>query len=385
MTEGERHEGAPDDPFEIVQLVRRAGRHGGTSGVAFALQQAFDHAGVRNRTVTLQDFGPGARVLQALFRGRVRLLVEVVYFSLAATLWMALRGRNTVVINHGDPVGGEIFVNHGLHRALVARNPAILFRNPLHGFLFLREGWRHAMRAYDVVVCLSGGGTDELRRLHPRTRKAEVVVINNGVDAERFSPRAGYAERLPDVFRLIFVGHEFDRKGLRFVLDALQRLPEHVHLTVVGGSPGQVAAARESAAAGGVLGRVAFLGFRDDVPDLMRRADLFVLPSLSEAWPLVALEAMASGVPVLLSDIVAAPDLVGDGIGGVLIERNGEDIAREVLALLADPSRYLRLRRGAVEKASRYRWSEIARQYLHLCRTVYARRSVDAETPPSSA
>lgn len=136
-----------------------------------------------------------------------------------------------------------------------------------------------------------------------------VVHIDNGVDLPPAAPPTG------PVRNLLFVGLLVERKGVHLLLDALARarhtLPEDVTLTVVGDGP-ERAALQARAAATGLDGRVRFLGFRDDVPDLLARADGFVLPSLLEQQPLVLLEALGAGLPVLATDVGGVRDLVGD-------------------------------------------------------------------------
>ena len=100
----------------------------------------------------------------------------------------------------------------------------------------------------------------------------------------------------PETFALLFVGElVVPRKGLRTVLEAMQQLPETVHLFVVGdGSP-----AAYGAALRGIEARAHFLGFRSDVHDLYAAMDCFTYPTRYDACCLVVLEALASGLPVI--------------------------------------------------------------------------------------
>ncbi len=356
--------------LEIVQVVRRLHPHGGVGGVAYALDAAFRAQGVATRTLTLGDLArrPAARAS----RGRWGRAAEVVGFTVLATRAVQrLRAAGSVTLVHGDALGGDIYVDHGLHKALLARRPWLLL-HPLHAFIWAREELRHAFGTYARLVCLSGAGEAALRRAYPRARAAEVARLPNGVDLERFRPDPARMGRSldPADARLVFVGHEFGRKGLRHVLDALPLLPSGVRLTVVG--DGGVTRARRRAERLGVADRVELLGPRRDVADILRRGDLLVLPSLYEAFPLVALEAMASGVPVLLGDFPGANEIMGDG--GRLAARSGVAIAEAVQALIDDPQAFVRLRRSALQHAQGFAWSEIARGYVGLAEAVRSAR-----------
>jgi glycosyltransferase involved in cell wall biosynthesis len=85
---------------------------------------------------------------------------------------------------------------------------------------------------------------------------------------------------------------------------------------------------------------VTFLGFREDVPEILRDSDLFVLSSLSEGLPLVTLEAMSAGTPVVATRCGGQLELVRDGVSGVLVPPGDANaLADSILGLLNDPAR----------------------------------------------
>ncbi len=358
------------DGLEIVQVVRHMHPHGGVGGVAHALDAAFRARGVTATAITLADVAvhlPGKAA-----RGRWARTMEVVAFTLRATRTLrAARRRGAVVLVHGDAIGGDIYVDHGLHKALVARRPWLLL-HPLHAFIWAREELRHACGAYRRLVCLSQAGEAALRRAYPLARGARVTRLANGVDLQRFRPDPVLmAHPLdPTDARLVFVGHEFGRKGLRHALDALPRLPPGVRLTVVGGDDAKPVWRRAGAL--GVAHRVDVLGARRDVAGILRCSDVLVLPSAFEAFPLVALEAMASGVPALLGDFPGAGEIVGEG--GCVTACSGAAIAAAVQAWIDDPTAFLDLRRRALIQAQRFAWSEVAAGYIGLAEEVLRAR-----------
>jgi glycosyltransferase involved in cell wall biosynthesis len=170
-----------------------------------------------------------------------------------------------------------------------------------------------------------------------RVPAARVVHIDNGLVLPPAAPPTG------PVRSLLFVGLLVERKGVAILLDAMARaiqlgLPPDVTLTVVGDGPQRSELERTAQALGlaaGSAARVSFLGFRADVPALMAGADAFVLPSLLEQQPLVLIEAMAAGLPVLATDVGGVRDMLA-GLGRVVPAGDVNSLARGLLALAAD-------------------------------------------------
>jgi glycosyltransferase involved in cell wall biosynthesis len=217
-----------------------------------------------------------------------------------------------------------------------------------------------------VVVAVSEMVRDELLAIGVPDHKLEVVI--NGVDTEEYRP--GAADRaalgLPGDAPLgLFVGDlRSTIKNLDGVLRALVEVPE-AHLAVVGrldGSPFP-ALAEEL----GLSQRVHFLGFRSDVNVLMRAADFFALPSRRDSCPLVLLEALASGLPVLTARTVGTAGLVADGAGVVVEGPDDESTLIEGVRLLVrDPVRRRTMSREARRIAEAHSWDRMAGQYLAL-------------------
>ena len=139
-------------------------------------------------------------------------------------------------------------------------------------------------------------------------------------------------------------------------------------LVLVGDGPDREEAEAEAARLG--VGRqVFFLGKLDSIADLLRSADLFLLPSTSESFGLAVLEAMACGVPVVASRVGGLREVVVDGETGALVPPDATDeMAAQAVAILRDDSRWHRMRRAAVERARQFSTDLVVPRYEDLYR-----------------
>jgi UDP-glucose:(heptosyl)LPS alpha-1,3-glucosyltransferase len=221
-------------------------------------------------------------------------------------------------------------------------------------------------------VCASEGVAEEMREHFPK-QAARVVAVANGVDIDAFAPgsRAREASALrgelgmvdPDRLVAIFVGSEWERKGLAPVIQALA-LTNGWDLLVVGN--GDRDRYRELAEQAGVGRAVHWFGVSRDVAPLYQLADAFVFPSSYEAFPLVALEAAASGLPILATPVNGVRELVREGANGFLISREPRVIADRLDQLAADPQLRARLGGAARRSALEYSWEKMVARHDEL-------------------
>ncbi len=201
----------------------------------------------------------------------------------------------------------------------------------------------------DRVITVSEDNVRWLRELH-RVPAGKIRVVRLGVP-EPPAVDGGAARRElglgGDDFACLIVASIEERKGHRFALEAIARLPRAVKLLVAGKGEGEEACRRRAAELG-VSERVRFLGFRHDVPALIASCDALLVPSLVEATPYVILEAMALSRPVIASRIYGIPELVTEGSTGTLVEPGDvEALVRAILALERDRALVERMGAGA--------------------------------------
>ena len=235
--------------------------------------------------------------------------------------------------------------------------------------VFTRANSRWEQQSYaaaDVVVAVSQKVRRELLEIGLSARK--VRVIHNGVDLEEFHP--GVADRgkwnLPagQPLALFAGGIRNALRNLDSVLKALVAVPG-LHLAVAGDtrhSPYPAMAAKL-----GLTDRVHFVGYRQDVAELMRAADFFVYPSRYEACSLVLLEAMSSGLPIITAVTAGGSELLDGSCSWVLDDPHDVAALADRMRRLADDA-VLRARMSAAARATaqRHAWSKMAGQYVEL-------------------
>lgn len=187
---------------------------------------------------------------------------------------------------------------------------------------------------------------ETLLRSVPWLRKERVTVIYNGIDAERFERSERAATGVPDgALTFGFIGRVEKRKGIYDLAGAWPTVAgtlDTAHLIIVGKGPDSTAAKKIFGAAP----RVHWLGFRNDIPALLRSIDIAVVPSHWEGFGLVALEALATGIPVIGTTASSLPEIVRDGLEGRLVPpKNPGALAATMIELAND--RDARTRLGA--------------------------------------
>jgi len=184
----------------------------------------------------------------------------------------------------------------------------------------------------------------------------KLVLIPRGVDAERFRPAA----EPPATFRAVFVGAIGHRKGVHYLLEAWERLglPDG-ELLLAGGVQAEIAplVARHA----GKLG-VRCVGHVDPLP-FYQSASVFVFPSLSEGSAKVTYEAMACGLPVVVTP--NAGSVARDGVDGLVVPvRDASALAEGILKLYRDPDLRLTMGRAARKRAEAHTWEHYRARIL---------------------
>lgn len=309
--------------------------------------------------------------------GRVRHISQVVWFSTVGTVRarraVADLPAGAIAICHNDALAGDIYVNHGVLRtAMRARGHYWwrMVRNPLHLFTATRDRRRYLAGVHRVVVNLTHEDDTALHREFPRLQMP-TVVIGNGVDTTRFRPPSDEERRVcragldlnDDTILTVFVGNEYERKGLFGLMDAVAGSSPRHHLLVVGGTADMIAHAQDFANRRGMGDRFQPVGRQDPLPYLWA-ADLLAQPSAYESYGLVVTEALAAGVPVISTHVGVAPDVIDDGVNGYLTDGSSEDLGNILERF--ESADHMHMRSAARQSSLGHDWETVSNRYLEL-------------------
>jgi glycosyltransferase involved in cell wall biosynthesis len=226
-----------------------------------------------------------------------------------------------------------------------------------------------AIRFADHTVCLSSIDKDYLlRRLKVPSQRVTRMI--NGVSPEQF-----WAKRSGGGGRILFVGNWLDTKGRRVLPGLWSKIRARVStatLTIVGaGLPSETVLRDFASQDRGSVTVISRLTSELELVAQYSDHDLFLMPSLSEGSSLALLEAMAAGLPVVATTVGGNPDIVTDGVDGLLFAPVDPDQgAAHVCRMLEDPSAAARLGQAARERAHILDWQQSGEALLSAVASV---------------
>lgn len=347
----------------IAHVISTVDVVGGAERVMTALTDAGRERGFDQ--LVLNPFGQQdselARFLSVPFRAKPSDAAGI------AALWRWLRHELTEF----DP---HIVHVHLFHASVAvaaiprARSRSVRVLSHHHGAALTFEGRvkplldRWAGRRFDRVVAVSDSVRDHLIRSYGYSPEC-ITTIRNGWQG---NPRAR-ADHRPNR-SLISVGNLRREKGHSTLLRAFAEIPDSNRYTLVLVGDGPMRGELEDLAAElGIRERVHFSGAVDDVWPVLAEADLLVLPSLYEALGTVVMEAMASGLPVVASRVGGVPELVEEGVTGLLVPPGDHSLLAAALGeLLADPQRCRQMGKAAASVAQAWRTDRMVERYFSM-------------------
>ncbi len=239
----------------------------------------------------------------------------------------------------------------------------------------------YARGAYRRITCISRQCLTEIRH-HYDVPEADAEVIYNGVDLEAFHPRTAGIRREPvraemgvpsEALVALFVGSGFSRKNLGTALDGVAPVARagNAHLLVLGADP--TGRFQEQAERLGIGPRVRFLGHRDNVADYYAASDVLVFPTRYEPFGTVALEALASGLPVVAPRSAGCAEILTEGSDAFLLPEPGDSAGiTRALETLSGPARRRTMGAAARATAEKYSWDENFRRTMAVYDRVLA-------------
>ena len=239
---------------------------------------------------------------------------------------------------------------------------------PLLNWLLFYPAERYLARFTDLLITINGEDYARAKRFPAR----ECVQVEGvGVDLARFNTpvdRSAVRDALgldDDDSVVITVGEHIPRKNHEACIRAVAALPG---VTLLFCGVGELTEALQALAQElGVAGRVRFLGFRRDVAALLAASDVFLFPSFQEGLPVSLMEAMAAGLPCVVSRVRGNADLIASGDGGFLRAPNdAEGFAEDIRTLLTDPALREAMGERNREVITRYSLPEVSRRMAGL-------------------
>lgn len=236
--------------------------------------------------------------------------------------------------------------------------------------------WRDAARTLKKTRNITVPTHTAAAMLEPWVEKPP-VVISNGIDRARFKPENDAAParlnyRLPQKPTLLFVGRLDKEKRIDIVLRALPAaLAKTDFQFVIAGHGAEERVLKSLAHSLGIAQNVIFTGFVPDelLPSLYASADCFVTAGIAELQCIVAMEAMATGLPVLAARAVALPELVHDGENGYLFEPgNSDQLSGQLIKVFSDESLRKQMGRKSLEIISHHDIKETLSQFENFYR-----------------
>jgi len=211
---------------------------------------------------------------------------------------------------------------------------------------------RRLLKKVSHIIAVSQSNHKLLLNLFPEL-KNRITTIHNGIDVTWFeSQLLSFTFKHRDDYRkqhfnatknskiILSVAELHERKGLKYLIKAMPGIIENCptcKLVLVGAGP-EEENLKKIARENNMDKHVLFMGYRKDIPQIMKSSDVFVLPSEKEAFGLVLLEAMAAQLPIIASKVGGIPEIIENGVNGMLVLRHDEDkLANAVIKILNDP------------------------------------------------
>lgn len=253
--------------------------------------------------------------------------------GLIAVLVGGITGKKVAVTVHGS----DIFIQSS---------------NPI-----LRPIIKYVLKKADYVAVVNETIKEQILELGIKDISGKIKVTPNAVDLEKFNPqiKSDFPEKLglnPQKMVVLFVGNLVPQKGLRYLLDAKKQMKTPAELVIVGDGP--LMAELQERVKTEEIGDVHFTGARRDVEQIMPAADVFVLPSISEGFPITLLEAFASGLPAVATDLGGIKELVTLDVGLLVKPEDPATLGEAMDKILQDTELRHNMAEEAPVKAKNY-------------------------------
>ncbi len=234
----------------------------------------------------------------------------------------------------------------------------------------------------DAVITLTEDMKKEMQKIYDR----EIFVLPNGIDSWKFNSLSKENSRKELKIQenekiILFVGGLRHVKGARYLIEAMKTIidrEKNARLLIVGDGD-EKEFLKDLVKRLNLQEHVNFAGKipNENIPEYMVASDIFVLPSLSEGFPVTVLEAMASGLPIVTTDVRGLSEIVKEGENGFLVKpENPGEIAEKVLLILEDTELRERISLSNKEKSKKYSWESVVARLEDVYHSIYFNKSL---------
>lgn len=378
--------------MRLAFIRKKYAFHGGAEGFSQALMSQLLSAGheIHLYAIAWAD-APSSEIV-------LHHVPAVTWSSFLRDLTFALRTRSMlqkesydIIQSHDKTLLQDIYrAGDGCHmewlrqrwpRTGLAGKLSMIF-NPYHWLILILERMIFTGHRYRKIIAIS----DMVKRNiieHYRVPAGDIEVIYNGVDLVKFhiGNRGRYREEIrrqygltEEDFVILFVGSGFERKGVKYLIRAVESIREPVTVLIVGKGPAQRYRVK------GGRQKVLFCGPRKHIEQYYAAADIFVFPTIYEPFGNVHLEALASGLPVITTSNSGAAEIIEHGVNGFVVERP-EDVGQiaEKIGVLMDARTRETMSRKARILAEKFSFARYTDTIMRLYDRVIHHRKVGAE------
>ena len=312
--------------------------------------------------------------MPVIISGAAWLSIPVFLLYLPLTLFHL---RRVVRRNRIDVINCHYLAPHFIHLLVVAwflRRRLVISVHGSDIASYASADWLHrlacrtVLKHADAVIACSDALAEETSSIVPGIHD-KIVRIHNAVDVSRCSQTRERRRGLPEPF-VLFVGRHVALKGIDILLRAFALIANEaidLSLVLVGDGP-LLAEHKQLAVTLGVAARVHFVGevSPDDVGSFLARCAVFALPSRSEAFGLVLLEAAFHSKPIVCTRVGGVPEVITDGVSGLIVEpEDPVALGQQILAIVGHPDMAVRM--GAEARrmvTSRFLWQDRIGDYI---------------------
>lgn len=245
--------------------------------------------------------------------------------------------------------------------------------NPYHWLILLLERMIFKGHRFKKIIAISELVKKNITT-HYHVDENDIEVIYNGIDLERFNPKnkelyrseiRGKYNIKDNDFVMLFVGSGFERKGVAYLLKAVEGVSKPVTVLIVG--KGNDRKFKDIAK----KQRIIFCGAQKEVYKYYGAADIFVFPSIYEPFGNVHLEALASGLPVITTKQSGASEIIEDGLSGFVVDKpeNTKEIARRIEYLM-DVDMLQKISLNARKLTERFSFEAHIKKMLELYKSI---------------